>query len=93
MINVMIIDDNEALRLGLRIFVEEESDMRVVGVSVGNQQNWDTLRPERSRVGLRSRKLPDGPIVLSSPFDLSRAATRCTTAAEESCTTGTMRKN
>ena len=30
MINVMIIDDNEALRLGLRIFVEE-SDMRVVG--------------------------------------------------------------
>ena len=31
MINVMIIDDNEALRLGLRIFVEEESDMRVVG--------------------------------------------------------------
>ena len=31
MINVMIIDDNEALRLGLRIFVEEESDMRVMG--------------------------------------------------------------
>ena len=31
MINVMIIDDNEALGLGLRIFVEEESDMRVVG--------------------------------------------------------------
>ena len=31
MIDVMIIDDNEALRLGLRIFVEEESDMRVVG--------------------------------------------------------------
>ena len=31
MINVMIIDDNEALRLGLRIFVEEESDMWVVG--------------------------------------------------------------
>ena len=25
--------------------------------------------------------------------DVSRAATRCTTAAEESCTTGTMRKN
>ena len=31
MINVMIIDDNEALRLGLRIFFEEESDIRVVG--------------------------------------------------------------
>ena len=31
MINVMIIDDNEALRLGLRVSIEEESDMRVVG--------------------------------------------------------------
>ena len=38
--------------------------------TVGNQQNLDTLRPERSGVGLRSRKLPDGPIVLSSPFDV-----------------------
>ena len=27
------------------------------------------------------------------PADLSRAARRCTTAAEESCTTGTMRKD
>ena len=31
MINLMTIDDNEALRLELRISVEEESDMRVVG--------------------------------------------------------------
>ena len=31
MINVMIIDDNEALRLGLSIFIEEESDTLVVG--------------------------------------------------------------
>ena len=37
--------------------------------SVGNQQNWDTLRPEKSVVGLRSRKLPDGLVVLSSPLD------------------------
>ena len=27
------------------------------------------MSPEGSRVGLRFRKLPDGPIVLSSPFD------------------------
>ena len=36
---------------------------------IHNQQNWDTLRPERSGVGLRSGKLPDGPVVASSPFD------------------------
>ena len=29
----------------------------------------------------------------SLTLQVSRAATRCTTAAEESCTTGTMRKN
>ena len=37
--------------------------------SVGNQQNWDTLRPERSGVGLRSSQLPECPVVLSSPLD------------------------
>ena len=36
---------------------------------VGNQQKWHTLRPERSGVGLGSCKLPEGPVVLSSPFD------------------------
>ncbi len=38
-------------------------------VRVGNQQNWDTLRPERSGVGLRSSQLPECPVVLSSPLD------------------------
>ena len=37
--------------------------------SVGNQQNWDILRPERSGVGLRSSQLPECPVVLSSPLD------------------------
>ena len=36
---------------------------------VGNQQNWDTLRPKRSGVGLRSSQLPECPVVLSSPLD------------------------
>ena len=36
---------------------------------VGNQQNWDILRPERSGVGLRSSQLPECPVVLSSPLD------------------------
>ena len=35
------------------------------------EQEWDTLGPERSWVGWRSRKLPEGPVVLSSPFDRS----------------------
>ena len=34
--------------------------------SVGNQQEWDTLGPERSWVGWRSRELPEGPVVPSS---------------------------
>ena len=37
--------------------------------TVGNQQKWDSLRGERSGVGWRFRKLPEGPVVLSSPFD------------------------
>ena len=37
--------------------------------TVGNQQKSDTVGPERAGVGLRFRKLSDGPIVLSSPFD------------------------
>ena len=36
---------------------------------VGNQQKWHTLRPERSGVLWRSCKLPDFPVVLSSPFN------------------------
>ena len=37
--------------------------------TVGNQQKWHTLRPERSGVLWRSCKLPDFPVVLSSPFN------------------------
>ena len=37
--------------------------------TIGNQQKWHTLRPERSEVGLRSRKLPEDHVVLSSPFE------------------------
>ena len=37
--------------------------------SVGNQQKWDSVRPERSGAGLGSRKLPERPVVLSSPLD------------------------
>ena len=37
--------------------------------TVGNQQKWHTLRPERSGIGLRSGELPEGPVVLSPPFD------------------------
>ena len=36
--------------------------------AVGNQQKWHTLVPERSEVGWRSRELPEGLVVLSSPF-------------------------
>ena len=35
----------------------------------------------------------NGACPLASQFRVSRAARRCTTAAEESCTTGTMRKD
>ena len=34
----------------------------------GNQQNWHTLRPERSGVGLRSGELTESPVVASLPF-------------------------
>ena len=37
--------------------------------AVGNQQKWDSVRPERSGAGLRSSKLPECPVVLSSPLD------------------------
>jgi hypothetical protein len=37
--------------------------------SVGNQQNWDTSRPERSGVWNRFGKLPEGPVVKSTPID------------------------
>ena len=37
--------------------------------SVGNQQKWHTLRPERSGVLWRSCKLPECHVVLSSPFN------------------------
>ena len=36
---------------------------------VGNQQIWDTLRAERSGAVLRCGELPEGHVVLSSPFD------------------------
>ena len=36
---------------------------------VGNQQKWDTLRPERSGVGWKSGELPEGPVIASSLFD------------------------
>ena len=35
--------------------------------SVGNQQKWHTLVPERSEVGWRSGELPEDPVVLSPP--------------------------
>ena len=38
-------------------------------LSVGNQQKWDSVRPERSGAGLRSSQLPERPVVLSSPLD------------------------
>ena len=38
-------------------------------IAVGNQQKWDTLRPERSWVGWRCGELPEGPVVASSPLD------------------------
>ena len=38
-------------------------------VGCGNQQKWHTLRAERSGVGWRSCKLPERPVVLSSPFN------------------------
>ena len=48
-------------------------DLRDIGhrssCIVSNQQKWDTLRPEKSVVVLRSCKLPESPIVLSSPLD------------------------
>ena len=37
--------------------------------AVGNQQKWHTLEPERSWVGWRSGKLPECPVVASSPLD------------------------
>ena len=36
---------------------------------VGNQQKWDTSRAERSGAGWRSCKLPESPVMPSSPFD------------------------
>ena len=36
---------------------------------VGNKQKWHTLEPERSGFGWRSGKLPECPVVASSPFD------------------------
>ena len=38
-------------------------------VAVGNQQKWYSLRAERSGAVLRCGELPEGHVVLSSPFD------------------------
>ena len=38
-------------------------------VTVGNQQKWDTLGPERSRVRDRFGEFPECPVVKSSPID------------------------
>ena len=38
------------------------------GITVSNQQKWDTLGAERSGAGWRSGELPEGPVVASSPF-------------------------
>ena len=59
MIKVMIIDDNEALRLGLRIFVEEESDMRVVGEFVSAAVSLSEVEGLKPDVVLLSVGLPD----------------------------------
>ena len=59
MINVMIIDDNEALRLGLSIFVEEESDMRVLGEFVSAAASLSEVEGLKPDVVLLSVGLPD----------------------------------
>ncbi len=59
MIDVMIIDDNEALRLGLRIFVEEESDMRVVGKFVSAAVSLSEVEGLKPDVVLLSVGLSD----------------------------------
>ena len=38
-------------------------------VIVGNQQEWHTLESERSWLGWKASELPEGPVVLSPPFD------------------------
>ena len=59
MINVMIIDDNEALRLGLSIFIEEESDMLVVGEFVSVATSLSEVEGLKPDVVLLSVGLPD----------------------------------
>ena len=38
-------------------------------VIVGNQQKWHTLEPETSWLGWKAGEFPEGPVVLSPPFD------------------------
>ena len=60
---VTVMDDYSRFILAHRLQRDMTSD------SVGNQQKWDSVRPERSGAGLRSSQLPECPVVLSSPLD------------------------
>ena len=48
-------------KVALEALKEEESTAEIA--SVGNQQMWDTLRPDRSAVVLRCGEIPEGHVV------------------------------
>ena len=83
MIDVMIIDDNEALRLGLRIFVEEESDMRVVGEFVSAAVSLSEVEGLKPDIVLLSVGLPD-----MTGFEACRKILNLLPSTRIACTAG-----
>ena len=65
-------DEDARVHILGHLGVSEEADAEIRTKDpriVGNQQKWHTLEPERSWLGWRSGEFPEGPVVLSSPFD------------------------
>jgi DNA-binding NarL/FixJ family response regulator len=59
-IRVLLVDDHEVVRLGLRVLLNAESDMRVIGEAGTVRDALDATLRERPDVVLLDVRLPDG---------------------------------
>lgn len=58
MIRVVLADDHELVRMGLRVLIDREEDMTVVGEASGGQAALDVLRRESPDVLLLDVRMP-----------------------------------
>ena len=59
MIKAVIADDIQILRQGLRAILEQDKDIRVVGLAADGQEAWQLCRKHRPDVVLMDMRMPE----------------------------------